>query len=415
MKEFRSVIKNSKFVYLWTSQVLSQLTINMLSFLVLIDIYEKTQSTIATSMLWMAYTIPALIVGPFAAALVDWTDKRKTLMVSNLLQAIIILGYVFLSSKKIVFISYGVVFLYSLLNQFYVPAEAATLPIVVKKKKLPQANGLFFITQQASLVVGFGLAGILSSFLGFKTSVFIASICLFIAFISVSFLPEMKSRKTKISDDLEKEIGKFFQDLLEGYRFIKDNKNILMPFVLLIVLQVMLSVIVVGLPILATDIVKVPAAQSGLVIIAPAGIGAVLSTVSVSKLLARGTRKKAIIERSLETMGILFLSALAIPYLIGWARIIVSIIVFFITGTCFVGVLVPSLTFLQEKTPGGLMGRVFGNFWFLTTVATILPVFFSATITEVLGVTALLVLLSLTAFGMVAISKYFPRRFQNAI
>lgn len=119
LTDYRPLSKNFKFLYLWASQILSQLTIYVMNFLLLLRLFEKTGSTIATSFLWVAYALPAILIGPFAAA----------------------------SHRTSLFLIYGVALAYSFLNQFYVPAELATLPSVVKKKVLPHANGLFFLTQ----------------------------------------------------------------------------------------------------------------------------------------------------------------------------------------------------------------------------------------------------------------------------
>ena len=106
MEDFKPLIKNNKFLYLWTSQILSQLTIYMLNFILLIRIFSQTGSTIATSLLWISYALPSLLVGPFAAALVDMIDKRKILMVANLLQALVIFVYA-LTYEKSFFLLYG--------------------------------------------------------------------------------------------------------------------------------------------------------------------------------------------------------------------------------------------------------------------------------------------------------------------
>jgi MFS family permease len=76
----------------------------------------------------------------------------------------------------------------------------------------------------------------------------------------------------------------------------------------------------------------------------------------------------------------------------------------------FIGIIIPSQTFLQEATPGGLRGRVFGNFWFLVTVATILPIIFSGAIVEIFGIRFLCLLL--TSFGLIAliVSKKFGQK-----
>jgi len=119
-------------------------------------LFSVTGSTIATSLLWVAYSIPAIIIGPIASASVDMLDRRKVLIISNLLQAITIFMFIFVYDMNI-FLLYGVVFAYSLINQFYVPAELSSLPHLVEKKVYPQANSLFFITQQSMLILGFGI------------------------------------------------------------------------------------------------------------------------------------------------------------------------------------------------------------------------------------------------------------------
>ncbi len=403
------VIKNRKFVSLWVSQLLSQLTINMLSFLILIRLFEQTGSSIATSLLWISYTIPALIVGPFAAALVDWIDRRKTLIITNFLQALIVLIYAFVSGRHIIFLPYALVFTYSFLNQFYVPAEAATLPSLVDKKDLPEVNGLFFLTQQASLMLGFGLSGILVKLVGFKISIIIAAVNLFIAFISVTFLPKQKSRKIVFTKDIEEQITRFFKEIVEGYRFIKDNSNILSPFLLLLVLQVLLSVILVSLPVIATQIVKVQANDSGLLIVTPASIGAVAATLSITKMLRGKIRKKHIIEGALALLSLNLIAILFIQFIEGPFKIFASLILFATIGYLFVTSLIPSITFLQEQTPGGLMGRVFGNFWFLASLATLFPVILSGTIADILGADSIVVILSFILLTIFVLSKVYNK------
>src|SRR5260221_13946401 len=125
MNDLKYLLKNYKFVSLLISQVLSQLTVNILSFLILIKLFQQTGSTIATSFIWIAYALPAIIIGPIAAAFVDFVDKKIILMVTNLLQALAVLVYAILIYKNLVFLPYAIVFMYSFLNQFYVPAEAA--------------------------------------------------------------------------------------------------------------------------------------------------------------------------------------------------------------------------------------------------------------------------------------------------
>lgn len=126
----------------------------------------------------------------------------------------------------------------------------------------------------------------------------------------------------------------------------------------------------------------------------PAGIGAVVGAMVVSKFLQTGVRKKNITEVALLIMGTVVFSLILLTPIVGvWFKIPFIVLMFFLVGFSFVGAFVPPLTYLQESTPGGLMGRVFGNFWFLTTAVSVLPVLFSATLAEVFGVDVLFLLM----------------------
>lgn len=415
MKDFGLITKNVKFLYLWFSQILSQVTINIMNFLLLIRLFEETGSSIATSLLWVAYALPAIIIGPFAAASVDMVDRRKMLMVTNLFQSFTIFLYAF-SHQESLFLLYGIAMIYSFFNQFYVPAEQASLPSLVKKENLPHANGLFFLTQQAAIIFGFGIAGILNEFLGFERSLYLAATSLFLAFISVSFLDRMKV-EDKVPDSLEEAVKKFFSRIYQGYEFIKDNHAILAPFLLLLSLQVSLAVIVVNIPVIAADMLKVGVEVSGVLLVVPAGIGALTGAIFIPKIL-KSWRKKRVIEYALMflTFG-LFIFVFIVPELNQYfVRIGVGLVTLVITGLSFVGIFIPAQTFLQENTPGGLRGRVFGNFWFLATVATIFPVILSGTVAELFGVRTLFTLLvGLALFGLVSFKRYGQKVLENGL
>ena len=413
LDDFLPLLKNNRFVSLWISQILSQMTINVMNFLLLIVLFNETQSAIATSLLWVAYALPAIFVGPFAASYVDMADRRKLLMYSNLIQSGIIFGYAFVESQSL-FLLYGVAILYSTLNQFYVPSEFAVLPSLVKKKDYPLANGLFFLTQQGALIVGFAVAGLFHKYFGFVNTLYLCSLFIFVAFISVSRLPALKPKKS-VPKALDEALIAFFSQIIEGYRFLRSSARIYIPFLLLMALQVATAMVVVNAPNLATDILKLNVNLAGVYVAVPAGVGAIIGSISFSRLLKHKTRKKDIIKIAFVLFTISFLYLSVISYhLMEPSRIIFGVISIMMMGTGFVGMFIPLQTHLQEVTPGGLRGRVFGNFWFLVTVATIFPVIASGTITELLGVrTFYSLLVILSAFGFVLVQRYGDKFTKN--
>ena len=410
--DFKEVLSRKKFVYLWTSQLLSQATINIMNFLLLAHLYVETESTIATSLLWIAYSLPALFLGPIGAASVDLVSRRKMLMFTNLLQALTIFTYIFLDQKSI-FILYAVVLMYSILNQFYGPAEASYLPSTVNKKELPHANSIFLITQQSSIVLGFGLAGIIQRVIGFNGALVLCSVFLFIAFISTSFLTEIAPDK-KIPDKIENLIKTFFDSIMEGYQYIKKNNAVLFPLLILLGIQAALAIVIVSLPVIATQILHISVNYSGVSIVVPAGIGAVAGSIYVPRLIKQGWRKKTIIETSLGLVAFSVLAlSLGIPYLPLGLRLTATPILILLSGFSFVGIDIPALTFLQNETPLWLRGRVFGNLWFLVTIVTIFPVLFSGAITEIFGIRTLFSLMGILALVGLVISMRKGQKFIN--
>jgi MFS family permease len=405
----KKLFRNKDFLLLWISQITSQLAINIMNFLVLVHIFEQTGSSIASSFIWVAYGVPAVILGPIAAAAVDMYDKRKILIIANITQSIIVLTYALLYQQFLYF-SFGVVFLYSVFDQLYVPAEAASLPVVIAKKNLARANGLFFISAQSMAIVGFGMAGLISEVIGFQETMILGSAMLLIAFFATLSLKKLGKPKIASINSFEHLIFQFFTRIKEGYDFIRTKNSILYPFLFLMWLQISLSVLVVNLPAIGIEIVQTKPALAGLLVVGPAGIGALLSAFFLPKLLARKVRKRRIIEIALLSISVNFLVVGTIVPLLGiWTGRLVLITSFFLVGVSYVGALIPSVTFLQLQTPPKLMGRVFGNFWFLANTATLLPVIFSATITEILGVKLMILFMGLIAFSVFSFSKYMIR------
>src|SRR3989304_8819486 len=304
MSEIKYLLTKSNFRYLWLSQIMSQVAINMMNFLILIKLFNFTGSTLAVSFLWISYALPTILVGPFAAAAVDIFDRRKVLIISNFIQFILIAASIPLIGDK-VFLLYGLTFAYSLVNQFYGPAESAMLPHVVERSKLPNANSLFFLTQQLSLILGFSVAGLLNSFFGFNISLLLCSLLLLSATVSVYLLPKSKF-EVKTEDSFENSFLHFFKTLLDGYIYLKNKKSIYLSFFLLLGIQACFSVVIVCVPVIAKDILMIDTNFSGLLLVVPAGIGAMLGASYFPKFLKKGWRKRTLIETGSLTLGLLF-------------------------------------------------------------------------------------------------------------
>lgn len=383
---FSLLLQNKSFVRLWVSQILSQIAINLMNFYVLTQVFAKTQSTTAVAMIWIASALPALLFGPFSGAIVDSLSRRKAMIITNLLQAGSIALLFFRHS---LFSFYPVVFLYSFFDQIYLPSQQASIPGLVNKKYLSTANGLFLLTQQGSVLLGFGLGGILLVLLGNTITIAIASGALIAAAVSVYFLPKDQPRV----GFMEKNIGRFWKDLLVGYKYVRTHREILLPLLMIICSQIFVSVITIILPTFTHEVLKISLNYAGIMLIVPGAIGALIVTYNLPRWL-KTNRKKDIVGHGL-LIGGMTLVLFSLVGLLNVGRTLVGSIVAIGIGMALACITVPSQTLIQEKTPSWLRGRVYSQLSFLLIIATTLPILAAGTLADAIGVVPLMALMGI--------------------
>src|SRR3989344_1241398 len=300
---FKALLKNTNFIKLWLSQMFSQFTINIMNFYVLTRVFALTESSLAVSFMWLAGAIPALLLGPFAGSIVDNFSRRTIMTVTNILQAGVIFCALFVSEK--VFLLYAVVFFYWLLDQFYFPSQQASTPRLVPAEYLTAANGLFLLTQQASVFVGFGLGGILLTIFGPVGTVLIASANLLLPAASVNYLPRDPDRPGA----KDKDFLKFWHDFQVGYDYLRQHRRILLPILLLIGSQVLISVIAVLLPGYVRSVLDLDLKHASITLIVPGALGAFAATYLLPRL-SKTYRTKSLVQVGLilAATGLLIMS-----------------------------------------------------------------------------------------------------------
>jgi len=387
-KELLTFIKeNRTFDLLWVSQILSQITLNMINYIMATRIYERTGSTVAVSLLWVFGYLPAFFLGPFSGFLVDLWDLRKILIITNFLQGLTMLLFLTIGEK--LYPIYPIVFLYSLLNQFYNPAEAASVPWLVKKKDLPTANSLFMLTMQSALILGLGVSGLLMRFLGPNKPIWISAICLFLAAVAVYFLPEKNLQRK----DLTAGLSEFWEEIKSGYSFVKNTRIVLFPILLTISFQVFLVVLGVSMPEFANNVLQIQLQDAGPLLIMPLGMGALLGTLLMNKI-AHKFRKRTLMKRGLGVIFLILLFFSVILPFLNRYKLAAAIPLMFLAGLAGFFIAVPNQTLIQEHTPERLRGRVYGTLGFLGNVAVLPCLLFTATVVDFIGVSTFMFLMA---------------------
>lgn len=401
----RTALKNINFRKLLTSQITSILSVCIINYLLVLKIFQDTGSAYAVTLLWIAYSLPVLLVGPFASTVVDLVNRKTLLIVTNLFQALVILLYIPVSDKYM--LMYTVVFIYSFLNQFYLPAESAFIPSLFKQEDLPQANGVFYLSKQAATFLGYAIAGFLFKFAGFNYSLVFCAFLGFVAFLSVLTLPSIKPVKKL---DIENQLSGFLKEVINGYKYISINRSIFFPLVFIASIDIAATIIALNVPAMAQQVFMLKIEDAAILVITPALLGTVIGVLGLPRLLKKKIRKRVLIRESLTIAAVSLSMLLFIGYLHPVLRLILLPIISIFLGASFIGALVPAQTFLQEVTPKDMLGRIFGNIWFIVTLATIIPLTLSASVTELVGAKGLVIILAVGAIvSQFALNKFFKR------
>ncbi len=158
---FRAVLRNRPFILLWMAQLLSQIVFNAANYGVIVIVTQVTGSTIMVGLAIISFTLPAVPFSLIAGVYVDYLDKRFILWTCNALRAIAtaLIVVALIWNPHTVIPLYLLSFVISLITQFFTPAEASSIPMLVGKKGLVPALSLFNITLMLAQAIGFLLLG----------------------------------------------------------------------------------------------------------------------------------------------------------------------------------------------------------------------------------------------------------------
>lgn len=428
-----AVLANSKFRLLWADQILSQLSYYMVNFSLILWVNKLTQSAMATTLLALAIFIPPLLFGVFAGVAVDIFDRRKIMLLANLFWASSVLSLVFI--KEQLFLVLFLTFIVNCIDQFYLPSESSSVPMLVKKKELILANSLFSSTIYIAMMIGFVLAGPIVTHLGHDAPFLIASTLTFLAAICVVFLPPLRpARENGLNGSFWGNFLKFLpggsflrvlyktkKEIREGVAFITSRKKVYLPILLLACTQFLIGALISLGPGFFERVLKISAADLSYIVMAPAGIGLILGAVLLAKWGDRFSRR-VLISRAIMLGGILFflfafsekigdlfghplpLIKKPMPFteFLGLSGILM--LISFLFGLALVTVTVPSMTSIQESTSDDIRGRIFGVLQMISFGLIIVPIFLTGVLAEIFGFVAILAAIGVLVFllGFVA-------------
>src|SRR5215210_521718 len=203
-----SLLKNARFLRLWTGQGISFVGdfVSMVAMVILV--VELSGSASAVGGLLVARLLPTL-ASPLAGVLADRLDRRAVLVACDLARAALVFGAVFARDLALL---YAIGFLMGAARTLFNPTIRAAFPSVVGGGDLTRANALISGTFGVSFTVGPAFGGLLVATVGGEAAFVLDAATSLISALFLSRIPLPRPRR--------EEGASFREDLRDGFRYL---------------------------------------------------------------------------------------------------------------------------------------------------------------------------------------------------
>ena len=198
----------------------------MLRFAISLHVLDLTGSAAVFSTMIAVSMIPIIIFTPLGGAVADRVSKKAIIVIGDLGKtvAVAVLFILLLIGNESVFLYGAVITLFSIIQSCYSPAVTASMPCILKKDELVNANGIMQAIHALSGIAGPLLGGLLFGMLGMTSlAAFCAAMFAFSVFINIFILIPHEKREM---------LGSFASaiigDMKEGFRYVAKEQKILL-------------------------------------------------------------------------------------------------------------------------------------------------------------------------------------------
>jgi MFS family permease len=217
---------NRNFRMLWLGQVVSQLG-DWFDTIALYTLLSNLTggSGRAIGLLLVARFLPSFIVSPLSGVLIDRFSRRAIMILSDVMRAIVVLGFLFVRRPEQIWIVYALTILQLAFSTFFEPAKTAVIPSIVSGRELLAANAVSSVTWSVMLTLGAALGGLVTGWLGTDAAFILDSLTYVASALLVGSVrfPRRPARvKSKLT--ISKALG--ITDTIEGARYVRQRPRV---------------------------------------------------------------------------------------------------------------------------------------------------------------------------------------------
>lgn len=365
---------NINFRKLWFGQLISQIGDGLATMAMMILANQLTNSTIAVAGVTIAMALPSLVFGLIAGVYVDRWDRKKIMIISDVLRGALLLSLVLVRDVKMLWLVYVVAILQATVGVFFEPAKSASIPQILHPDLLMTANAFSQATRLLANVLGMGLAGIIISATGSWLAFALDGVSFFVSAVFILWM--VFEHRPEVPEGSERK--KATQQLGEGLRFIGGSKLLVSVMITYAVTMLGLgAVIVLVIPFLMNDL-KVDAKWIGLVQLFEA-IGMLIGSAVVAALSKRFSARSFMLIGTIAMGGLIAV----VNRVHGLTTVIYLILGI---GVFLTAAQAAASTLIQRIVPNNTRGRVLGALNVVYSVTSILSMATAGVLGDVIGI-----------------------------
>lgn len=217
---------NRNFRQIWLGQVVSQMG-DWFNTIALYSIVLKlTGSGRAVGLVLVARFLPTVVVGPLSGVIADRFSRRTVMIVSDVLRAVIVLGFLFIRRPDQVWLVYTLTVAQLVCSSFFEPARTAAIPSIVTSRELVAANAISSATWSSMLTLGAAVGGVITGAFG-TDAAFVLDSLSYLASAAVIASVRLPKRAPRIKSKLTISKALGIADTLEGARYVVRRPRVL--------------------------------------------------------------------------------------------------------------------------------------------------------------------------------------------
>jgi Na+/melibiose symporter-like transporter len=327
-------------------------------------VYVVTGSTVASALTMASSIAPQVLLGALAGVFADRWDRRRTMIVADLLLAAGLLPLLIVHNAAQVWIVFVVMFAEGVIKQFFSPAQQAMVPRLVPEEELLAANAVSGQVSNVSRLAGSALGGVIAAAGGLMAVTTVDAVSFvvsaaFLAFVRTSGRTASRESPGGASDlrgPVRARIARIGDELRDGLRLSIRHKVLRALMIFALVTSVGEGIMSTLFTPFVEHVLHGTSQEFGLVVAAQA-VGGIAGGV-VAASAGHRVRASRLLSWGAIVFGFVDLAIFLYPldYVAVWPAAVGMVIVGIPGALCVAGL----ITLFQRNSEDSYRGRVFG-------------------------------------------------------